>query len=822
MDIFVNTILEGLKTAIFWLDSIVYNLIGIVYNLFVDIANTTVFTDEIINIFAEKVYALLGVFMLFKVSFSIMTYIINPDEFTDKTKGFSKLISNIVITLALLLATPWLFSQAMDIQRIILKDNIIGKIFATSETSSVSSLDAGDTMAYETFKAFYYLDTEKYSNCEEIYKSENVEACKKDFPNYEKYSDVFYISGLTHNIDVYTDFELLNEKASDGEYIMNYLPVISTIAGGFICWILIVFCFDVAVRSIKLGFLRMIAPVPIISRIDPKKGKDVFDKWLKSCVSTYLDLFIRLLAIYFAIFVIGQVVNMQFKDAVTGDDATVNAFVKVFIIMGALLFAKQLPQLITELTGIKMNGKFTLNPLKKVAEVPLVGQTASRIGGAAGSMLTGNGFKAGWRAGGKAVPLLGGDGKQSIAAGFNRYNRFGEDGKKRSEENQKYELGEKLFKEYGEKASGTASIYKGAYAEKYAQSAKLMNDAKDRRNELEGDYKQLEMFFNTNKDKMSTEEQNEYIKLIDKARVDAAKAASDYDKLKTSHNYLRSQDSVNAAREDAYLAAEDRHTAADKVSGYSRSNYDFNVLASKLSAQNSTSNNNLNNDSTTTHNAIFEKVRENHEGELANSSTQPERTNTFINVNEEVTENSQRSYDELATREQETRTIVENLEPQFQRKQSEYQNSVANASIPEAKRAQIAREYEEIQQTREEAIFEHERVSDELNSVSNQVEDSTTQEDVGTETYQRQYDKLVTREQETRKIAENLEPQFQRKQSEYQNSVANASVPEAKRAQIAKEFTEMKQAREQAIFEHERALDELNNASNQANNDSEQ
>ena len=88
-----------------------------------------------------------------------------------------------------------------------------------------------------------------------------------------------------------------------------------------------------------------------------------------------------------------------------------------------------------------------------------------------------------------------------------------------------------------------------------------------------------------------------------------------------------------------------------------------------------------------------------------------------------------------------------------------------------------------------------------------------------TETYQRQYDKLTTREQETRTIAENLEAQFQRKQSEYQNSVANAAIPEAKRAQIAKEFTEIKQAREQAIFEHERALDELNNASNQTTND---
>ena len=75
MEWLVNTF----RTLFFWLDSIVFPLIATVYNLLTDIANTTVFSEDIINIFAEKVYDLLGVFMFFKVSFSIMTYIINPD-----------------------------------------------------------------------------------------------------------------------------------------------------------------------------------------------------------------------------------------------------------------------------------------------------------------------------------------------------------------------------------------------------------------------------------------------------------------------------------------------------------------------------------------------------------------------------------------------------------------------------------------------------------------------------------------------------------------------------------------------------------------------
>lgn len=375
-------IINILRTVAFFLDGIVYPLIDTVYELFESIANTSIFTEEIIDIFASKVYALLGIFMLFKVSFSIMTYIVNPDEFADKNKGFSKLISNIIITLALLLFTPWIFSQAMDIQRIILKDNIIGKIFSTQEQSSLSTLNSGQTMAYETFSAFYKLNESAKTLCDGLEKGTADDSLCRNYmnnsKNYDNYKTELQNSYIGKNLHfILKDYNLLNQRSKDDEYVMSYMPFISTICGGFIAWILIIFCFDVAVRSVKLGFLRMIAPVPIVSRVDPKKGKETFDKWMKVCISTYLDLFIRLLAINFALFVITQVVNMDFVDQTTGLPTEVNAFVKIFIIMGALLFAKQLPKLLEDLTGAKLDGKFTLNPLKKLEEVPILGKPAS-------------------------------------------------------------------------------------------------------------------------------------------------------------------------------------------------------------------------------------------------------------------------------------------------------------------------------------------------------------------------------------------------------------------------------------------------------------
>lgn len=394
-----------LRFISFWLDKLFYGFVPTIYNLLVDIANTTIFTEDIFDTFASKVYGLLGIFMLFKVSFSILTYIVDPDAFLDKSKGFSKLISNVIITLTLLIATPWLFSQAMEIQQIILRDNILGKIFSTTSVNPNVTANAGNVMAYETFKAFYHFNYDDYSDCKATGKTQEFNGsgdCQaalglEDDNQFDNLKNTLNGSFNYPNIDEYMNYALLHLKDSNDEYVMYYIPIISTLAGVALLLLLIVFCFDVALRSVKLGFLRMIAPVPIISRIDPKKGKEIFDKWVKTTIGTYLDLFIRLLAIYFAIFVITQVIDLKFVDATTGLPAEVNVFVKVFIILGALLFAKQLPQLIQDLTGIKMDGKFTLNPMNKLRQTPLVGAGVTTATALAGGAYTG--YKAGVQAG---------------------------------------------------------------------------------------------------------------------------------------------------------------------------------------------------------------------------------------------------------------------------------------------------------------------------------------------------------------------------------------------------------------------------------------
>ncbi|MBE6144775.1 MAG: hypothetical protein E7169_04300 [Firmicutes bacterium] len=426
------------------IDKVIYWAINMVYQLFMMIAETGIFTPETIREFGGRIYVLLGVFMLFKVAFSMITYILNPDSLTDKNKGVGKLLTNFFVVLIGIIAIPYVFQAAFSLQTIVLKDNIIGNIVLGMD-SSIADSQAGDyinnggkLMSYTTLSAFirpnpnivgedcasdYYDIGEDDSGnqvavmkeeCDDILSSITVN-------NGDNVSTVLIDAHNEKNINYFTDTDLVNLRTEiedeDGnkieDWVFDYTFIISSIAGGFLAWILLLFCIDIATRSVKLGFLQLIAPIPIISYIDPKSGKDgIFKKWVNQCVKTYVDLFVRLVAIYFAIFIISAIANGRIYNVVSGEPQR-NIFVIIFIIFGALMFAKQLPDLISDITGVKLNGGFTLNPMNKLQQIPGVGwgatQLAGRTAGALYSMKNdqtghrGRAALAGWFGAGQAL-----------------------------------------------------------------------------------------------------------------------------------------------------------------------------------------------------------------------------------------------------------------------------------------------------------------------------------------------------------------------------------------------------------------------------------
>lgn len=394
-----------MRQFFFSIDKIVFNFISTIYDFLITIARTSVLSQADIVDMANRVYKLLAIFMIFKVTFSLIMYVVNPDDFTDKNKGIGNLGTKIVMSLALLILTPYLFNYAYQLQTIILEDNSLSAlIFGEDQMNSVESpfASAGDSMAYIVMAPFFAPNSaiDQLYECSQLTERDDLTgdivfnkscsglsstsltssdfACSSDANSLcalknEKFSEQTlknYVAGVTlGNIGLMFRQDMAIASSGDN-FIIDYKYLFSTALGIVVVLLLISFCLDVALRSIKLAFLQLVAPIPILSYIDPKGGKDgMFKKWYEMCFKTYISLFIRLLAIYFAAYIISRIDRMV--DIVDGSYVS-NLLVKIFIIIGALMFAKQLPKILEGL-GIKLDGGFTLNPLRKIEKEALGG-----------------------------------------------------------------------------------------------------------------------------------------------------------------------------------------------------------------------------------------------------------------------------------------------------------------------------------------------------------------------------------------------------------------------------------------------------------------
>lgn len=347
----------------FSIDTVIYWLVEYAYNIIIELSEVNILKAETISAFANRIYLFLAIIMLFKIAISLINYFINPDSFSDAKNGMGSVLKRVMISLVLIIAVPMVFNLAYQLQSIVLKNNILPNI-VLGEPSNIEHTEnvvnkGGQFIAVSIFDAFV--------------------RPKSDYNS----TDGIKVEGLPTVSDYRT--KILEDKEGK-EFVYDYKIPLSTIAGGLAAWILVMYCFDIGVRAVKLSFLQLISPIPIISYIDPKKGDGIFKKWVSACTSSYLMIFIRLIILYFIMFILAELSynNWAVFDVFTGAQKDISGLAYVFVILGLLLFAKEAPQLICDILGIKSMGSFTLNPMKKLGESPYAAGLVGAVGGVAG------------------------------------------------------------------------------------------------------------------------------------------------------------------------------------------------------------------------------------------------------------------------------------------------------------------------------------------------------------------------------------------------------------------------------------------------------
>lgn len=389
---------EFVKNACRYICSLIdwaaYRVLSSVYDLFTEISQLTLYNENIMKVISKRIFLILGIFMLFRIAISLITYIISPDKTKDSKTGGKKLITNIIISLFLLATVNIIFEEAYKIQKKVVETRIVEKIFF-GENGNENDV----SLSFLLYSAFLSPNEKAVSNCETLFDQFQPISldCSYNLTNAglsnKMRVGINHVNNEHDFSNVLSDYELINYDV-DGEYFFDYTPIISTICAIIVIIMIISFTLDLAIRIVKLLFLQIISPIPIIANMDPNKGEGIFKKWIKQCTDTYLSLFIRITAINFAVFMI-VLIKSNFAEIFAGK----SIFVTIILIIGCLMFAKQVPKLIEDLLGIKLDGMM-LHPLKKMQDNTLFGKQITGIGmgavagtaaGAAG-LLTGQGI----------------------------------------------------------------------------------------------------------------------------------------------------------------------------------------------------------------------------------------------------------------------------------------------------------------------------------------------------------------------------------------------------------------------------------------------
>lgn len=383
------------------IDSVVYAIIGWAYDMFTIIAGARVLDESALRDLADRIYIVIGVIALFIVAYALLQAIIDPDKASKGDTSLGKIIPNIAIAIVGIAIVPTIFNYAYDVQRMILCNNIIPKLLLDNSISYddngyYKSEKSGAEIATLLFESFFY--------------PKNNDGGYANVSSEEGYIQMLHD---THGDFTGGDLGQAYEDAKKGGWFwttfspfiddiakgnVGYLIIISTIAGGYCAYVLITYCFDAAIRAVKLAYLEILAPLPLLLMIVPGQKK-IFQNWLKKTLSCFFEIFIRIFAIVFVAFIMRHLPDLIFNmssmfnngyGCLTDPGFITMLLIRALLINALFAFMKQAPKLVSDITGIDSKG-FGIGLKGK----GILGDALGTLGGVAKGAATGA-LGAGW------------------------------------------------------------------------------------------------------------------------------------------------------------------------------------------------------------------------------------------------------------------------------------------------------------------------------------------------------------------------------------------------------------------------------------------
>jgi len=359
-----------LRTFGFWIDTNLVKIIGKIYTYFMQLLEGKMFTDEVISELMRNVYVFIGIIMFFRLMMIVIKYVVNPDLVNDAKLGVNSLIKRVVIGMCGILFFPTIFDVAMEFQSNVVKDQLIQQIVIPK-----SMLDA---VMKKVDRGGEYIGT--YVLAGFISPGENASnQTKKEYKQAVENGDLSSINTLD------------KDGWLDNTYEYDYFFLISTLCLGYVLYLMIKYCLDVATRFFRLLMYQMLAPIAMIEYMINGSDDGVFKSWRTGVLGTYFMLFIRMIAIWFVVFVM---VLMSDKTSHSAGTllATDDFLLKALIIIALLGFLMDLPKLIGQVFGLDLEQESgaggilkQVGGMLKTAAIGGLSMGGAAIGGAIGA-----------------------------------------------------------------------------------------------------------------------------------------------------------------------------------------------------------------------------------------------------------------------------------------------------------------------------------------------------------------------------------------------------------------------------------------------------
>jgi membrane protein len=340
-----NIIIDAFRWIVGSIDYFIYSIIEFITQGIFDLSSLRVHIG-IIDSFRNRIYAILGVIMLFKLTISFFQLMFDPDKVLDSKKGVRKIFTNVFIVIIIIMLLPTAFNILYRAQKVFLP--VLPRILFAEEKTS-NNVDEtvkknSNQMSLILLRSFFSPRRDANNNYASVDGTKEIESIKEFSEKIIENDNSGFLGFGSH-------------------YRYEYKWPLSTIVGAITVFLLFSITLKVAIRVFKMIILEMIAPIPVLSLLDTSDKKDqAFYSWLRTLTSTFLDIFLSLGTIYIVLYFINALATDKlFIDygAAEGlkEDPMRLAYLKVILILGLLKFAKDIPGFVKSIIGVKDDNK---------------------------------------------------------------------------------------------------------------------------------------------------------------------------------------------------------------------------------------------------------------------------------------------------------------------------------------------------------------------------------------------------------------------------------------------------------------------------------